>query len=64
VRKVSEGQWRVEGHAWKQGAAEPTTWTLKQDETAEPTPGRASVWGSPYSGTPIRFDDLTVAAAQ
>jgi hypothetical protein len=20
--------------------------------------GRAAVWGSPYSGTPIRFDDL------
>jgi hypothetical protein len=62
VRKLRDGQWRVEGNAWKQGAAEPTTWALKQDEKVEPTPGRASVWGSPYSGAPIRFDDLAVAS--
>jgi hypothetical protein len=63
VRKVSDGQWRVEGNAWKQGAAEPATWAMTRDEKTEPNAGRASVWGSPYSGTPIRFDDLRVAAA-
>ena len=27
-------------------------------------PGRASVWAHPYSGTPVRFDDLTVATSE
>jgi hypothetical protein len=27
------------------------------DKTEVPA-GRASIWGAPYSGTPIRFDDL------
>ncbi len=60
VRKLSASQWKVEGKVWKQGAPEPAAWTIACEEKTEPTAGRASVWGMPFSGTPIRFDDLEV----
>lgn len=58
LRKVKEGEWKLEGKAWKAGTSEPAEWTLTYDEKNEPSPGRPAVWGSPFSGTPIRFDDL------
>jgi hypothetical protein len=60
VRTVKAGAWRVEGKVWPDGAAEPKEWTLVADETEQPITGRASVAGSPFSGTPIWFDDLRV----
>jgi hypothetical protein len=62
VRAVSAGQWVVEGRAWESSNKEPEKWDISYTEKTEPTPGRASVAGSPYSGTPIRFDDLAVTA--
>ncbi len=64
IRKSKDGAWKVEGKAWSEGAAEPAAWTISWDEKEEVTAGRASIFGSPYSGTPIRFDDLAVAAAR
>ncbi len=63
IRRVKAGEWKVEGKAWKQGAAEPDSWTLSWTESAEPIPGRASIWGTPYATTPIRFDDLQMGRA-
>ena len=53
----------VEGKAWKQGQAEPKDWQVSHSDKAAAPPGRPSVWGMPYAGTPIRFDDLLVARA-
>ena len=64
VRKAKDGAWKVEGSAWKQGTAEPKAWAIAHDEKSEPSAGRASVWGNPFSGTPIRFDDLAVSRAK
>ena len=61
VRKMKNGDWRVEGKVWPQGSKEPEGWMITSDEKQEPPNGRASVWGSPYAGTPIRFDDFVVA---
>src|SRR5438094_6465790 len=62
VRKVKDGQWRVEGKAWVD--KEPSAWLVSFDEREQPVAGKASVWGSPYATTPIRFDDLKVASAR
>jgi hypothetical protein len=62
LRKVKEGEWMAQGKVWKQGAAEPKEWTISHPEKAEPAAGRASIWGTPLSGTPIQFDDLRVTA--
>lgn len=60
VSKSGEG-WLIEGKAWPGGTPEPEKPTISIEEKAAPTPGRAGIWGSPYAGTPIRFDDLVIA---
>jgi hypothetical protein len=54
----------VEGKTWANGSAEPAEWMIKHEEATAPKPGRAGIWGSPYAGTPIRFDDLKVEPAK
>lgn len=63
VAKTGEGKWTVRGKVWAEKSDEPKDWTVSFEETTEPTPGRASIWGNPYSGQPIRFDDLSVKSA-
>ena len=62
VRNVKEGEFAVEGKAWKHGTSEPEKWTVTYTEKSEPIAGRASIWGNPFAGTPIDFDDLVVSA--
>lgn len=63
LRVVPEGKGVVvQGKAW-QGTTEPTDWSLRFSAPEVPPPGMAGVWGMPFSGTPLRFDDLKVAAA-
>ena len=64
VRKVKDGEWKAEGKVWAQGTPEPAAWQINFAETTEPTPGRPSIWGLPFSGTPIQFDDLLVTPAK
>ena len=61
LRKSKDGEWTLEGVAQPaEGAATKLTFTDKE----EPTPGRASIGGSPYSTTPIRYDDLFTGPAK
>jgi hypothetical protein len=61
LRKVKEGQWIAEGRVWKDGTPEPKEWTITHPITEEPPSGRPTVWGNPFAGTPIHFDDLLLA---
>lgn len=60
VSKTSDDAWTVRGKVWPASADEPEGWSVSFDEREAPAAGRASVWGNPYSGRPIRFDDLRV----
>ena len=60
IRKVSEGKWIIEGRAWADGTPEPKDWLLSFEVSETPPAGKASIWGAPYSGKPILFDDLSV----
>ncbi len=60
LRKVKESEWFVEGKVWSAGAKEPGAWCLTFNDKTEPVAGRASIWGSPFSGTPIDFDGLAI----
>jgi len=64
IRKLKEGEWKVVGKAWPQGAPEPSNWLVLFDEKETPVSGRPSVFGSPFSGTPIQFDDFLVSAVK
>jgi hypothetical protein len=63
LRKLADGKWIAEGKAWKDGAPEPAEWSIKLDVTEEPPSGRPAIWGNPFSGEAIQFDDLKVAPA-
>jgi hypothetical protein len=58
----SGNEWKVRGKVWqeKESAAAAVSWT----ETEEPSRGRAMVIASPYSGTPIRFDNFVVSGVK
>jgi hypothetical protein len=60
--REAEGKWLVEGKAWPAAAAEPSDWQVRFETAEPPVEGRAGVWGNPFSGTPIRFDDLDVVS--
>jgi hypothetical protein len=57
------GKWLVEGKAWPADAPEPAEWSISYEAPEPPQEGRAGVWGNPFSGTPIRFDDLKLRPA-
>ena len=63
LTRAGDSGWTLQGKAWKQGTPEPPAWTVTQTVKEEPVAGRASVWGKPFSETPIRFDDLFVEKA-
>ncbi|MGE3309176.1 MAG: hypothetical protein AB7O66_04335 [Limisphaerales bacterium] len=60
VKKTGEGRWLVQGKAWPDGSKEPADWLVTWEETETPIAGRAAIWGKPFAGTEIRFDDLKV----
>ena len=62
VRKMSEGNWVIEGRAWADGTSEPKEWSISFEVSETPPAGKASIWGAPYSGKPILFDDLSVTS--
>ena len=60
---AGEARWAVEGKAWPAEGPEPQAWQVSHELTEAPAKGRGSVWGVPFSGKPIRFDDLSAAPA-
>jgi len=63
LAKGNTGKWTIHGKVWPDGTPEPAAWTIQVEIADEPAPGRPGLWGSPYSGEPIRFDDLLVTTA-
>ncbi len=60
VTKGEGEMWSIVGKVWAEGEAEPEEPTLERTEKELRGKGKASVWGTPYSGTPIAFDDVVV----
>jgi hypothetical protein len=60
IRQAGDAAWMVEAKAWTAGGAEPERWLLTHTAKEAPINGQASVLGSPFSGTPIQYDDLKI----
>jgi len=60
IRATNPGEWKIEGKVWNSENPEPPAWMISYDEKETPIPGRPSVFGSPFAGTPIQFDDFKV----
>ena len=61
VSSENEDTWTVQGKAWTEGTEEPNEWLLTATTDVAPTQGKASVWGQPYSGKAIQYDDISLA---
>jgi hypothetical protein len=60
VRKIKDGEYKVEGKAWIGGTEEPKESLVTISQTELPPAGKSGAWGMPFAGNPIRFDDLRV----
>ena len=60
VEQTGAAEWTVSGRVWADSKKAPAKPTITHTETKEPRNGKPSIWGSPYSGTPIRYDDIVV----
>ena len=60
VSRQGNDRWAIEGKAWPADGGEPQAWQIRHEASEPPQAGRASVWAVPFSGRPIRFDDLAV----
>ncbi len=54
----AQGKWSISGKAWPAGAAEPQEPQIKHQDPTLKGQGKCSIWGTPFSGTPIYFDDV------
>jgi hypothetical protein len=62
MRRAGDG-WIVEGKAWTDKSEEPKEWLITHEDKEKIPNGQASIWGNPYSNTPLRYDDLVVTGA-
>jgi hypothetical protein len=60
VKKGADNKWAITCKAWPADAAEPKEASITHEDTTLKGQGKCSMWGTPFSNTPIYFDDLKV----
>ena len=65
IKAAGDG-WSIKGWVWPVAegvnAKQPEKATIEHSDMEAPGQGKASLWGSPYSGRPIDFDEVKVIA--
>ncbi|MCY2950863.1 MAG: hypothetical protein NTU53_02675 [Planctomycetota bacterium] len=65
LTKLPTGKLQLQATAHPSDKPAPAQWMLSHtDPDEDPPKGRASLFATPYSETPTRFDDITVAPAR
>jgi hypothetical protein len=59
VKKLADGQVQVKAKVWKRGNKEPE-WQLTYTGKMKLDEGQCSLWGIPYSGRDMFFDNLVI----
>lgn len=59
IKRV-DNRWTLEGRARSEGTNAAPATVITHLIEQEPLQGASTIWGVPYSGKPIRFDDLVV----
>ncbi|RFC45631.1 MAG: hypothetical protein DVB23_001912 [Verrucomicrobia bacterium] len=60
VAAIPNGGWSVSGWVWPEAAHAPTQALIDYISEPGPLQGKASLFGTPFSGQPIQFDDVRV----
>ncbi|MGI9242260.1 MAG: hypothetical protein ACR2RV_15790 [Verrucomicrobiales bacterium] len=62
--KPAGDQWSIRGWVWEvadgEAGEQPEKPSIEHVDKSAPGQGKASLWGSPYSGKPVDFDDVKV----
>jgi hypothetical protein len=53
-------KWIVSGWVWPEGTEQPEVATIALESDDKPGRGKASLWGTPYAGKPVWFDDVKI----
>lgn len=64
VKKGADNKWTIAGKAWPADSPEPKDPQITHEDTGLKGQGKCSVWATPYSGTPIYFDDIKLTLEQ
>ena len=51
---------RIRLKLWKRAEEEPEEWLFDEIDRSAFAGGKCALWGYPYAGTPIHFDDLKI----
>jgi hypothetical protein len=60
VEALDTGRWSVSGWVWPEAAAPPRDALVEYISEEARLEGKASLFGTPFSGQPVLFDDLRV----
>jgi len=60
VKKIAEGKWTITAKAWPDGTEEPKEPAITHEDPTLKGQGKCSIWGTPFSNTPILFDDVKI----
>jgi len=62
VEAIANGGWSVSGWVWPEAAQPPREAMIDYISESLTLQGKASLFGTPFSGQPIQFDDVHVTA--
>jgi hypothetical protein len=62
IRPGKDGGSTIEGRVWSSDQQRPEQPSITAATKEPPAQGKASLWGTPYSESPIAFDDVTIKA--
>ena len=54
--------WLIEGRAWSASSSRPVKAIIKLIHKGSPGQGKASLWGTAYSGRAVHFDDVRITS--
>ncbi len=60
ARKTGEKSWVISGKAWADGGEEPKDAPIQHTDDTIKGQGKCAIWGTPFSETPIFFDDIKI----
>ncbi len=60
VKKLADDKWTITCKAWPAEAAEPAEAAITHEDATLKGQGKCSMWGTPFSNTPILFDDVKI----
>ena len=60
IEAGAESKWVISGWVWQRGGEAPKEPAITFQSDERPGQGKASIWGTPYSGTPISYDNVVI----